>query len=186
MGSTEEKSFIWPTSRKECLNLLDFFLEECLENFGTYEDAMHENYWSIYHSRLSFAMNSKMLSPQEIVEKSLDYWHKHQEQITIAQIEGFIRQILGWREFMRGIYWAKMPDFADLNYLDHKEKLPDWFWTGETKMNCLSHSIGQSLDKAYAHHIQRLMVIGNFVLLAGCSPDEIDEWYLGVYIDALE
>jgi deoxyribodipyrimidine photolyase-related protein len=97
-----------------------------------------------------------------------------------------VRQILGWREYMRGIYWAKMPEFATLNYFNHDRKLPDWFWTGQTNMNCLSHAIGQSLKYAYAHHIQRLMVTGNFALLAGISPDQLDEWYLGIYIDAIE
>lgn len=186
MGSLEAESFIWPTSHKECEDLLSFFIEDCLEHFGTYEDAMTENSWSVYHSRLSFAMNSKMLSPEEVIEKTIAHWEQYQDRITIAQVEGFVRQILGWREFMRGIYWAHMPSFATKNFLEHKEKLPEWFWTGEVKMNCMKHSIGQSLDKAYAHHIQRLMVIGNFALLAGINPDELDEWYLGVYIDAIE
>jgi deoxyribodipyrimidine photolyase-like uncharacterized protein len=108
------------------------------------------------------------------------------DQISIAQVEGFIRQIIGWREYMRGIYWAKMPEFAELNFFGHDRKLPEWFWTGKTKMNCLSQAIGQSLDLAYAHHIQRLMVTGNFALLAGIHPDEVDQWYLGIYIDAIQ
>ena len=108
------------------------------------------------------------------------------DHAPLSAIEGFIRQILGWREYMRGIYWRNMPDYADLNFFEHKRKLPSWFWTGKTKMKCLSHSIGQSLDHAYAHHIQRLMVTGNFALLAGIDPDLVDEWYLGIYIDAIE
>ena len=87
---------------------------------------------------------------------------------------------------MRGVYWAKMPEFAEMNYFNHQAKLPEWYWTGETKMNCLKHAIGQSLEKAYAHHIQRLMVTGNFALLLGVNPDEVDEWYLGIYMDAIE
>lgn len=186
IGRVNPKAFIWATTRQESLQLLDFFVENCLENFGTFEDAMHPSYWSIYHSRLSFSMNSKLLSPLEVVNRAVKFWEDNQDRISISQIEGFVRQIIGWREYMRGIYWAKMPDYETLNYLNHNRKLPNWFWTGETKMNCLKHSIGQSLDYAYAHHIQRLMVIGNFTLLAGIHPDQVDEWYLGIYIDAIQ
>ena len=97
-----------------------------------------------------------------------------------------MRQIIGWREYMRGIYWLKMPEYATLNYFEHSEKLPTWFWTGKTKMNCLKNAIHQSLQYAYAHHIQRLMITGNFALIAGVNPDEVDAWYLGIYIDAFE
>jgi deoxyribodipyrimidine photolyase-related protein len=186
IGRVNSKAFIWATTRAESLALLDFFVENCLENFGTYEDAMHPSYWSIYHSRLSFSMNVKLISPLEVVEKAVKFWEENQDKISISQIEGFVRQIIGWREYMRGIYWAKMPDYESLNYFNHDRKLPDWFWNGQTKMNCLKHSVGQSLDFAYAHHIQRLMVIGNFTLLSGIHPDQVDEWYLGVYIDAIQ
>ena len=101
-------------------------------------------------------------------------------------MEGFIRQILGWREYMRGVYWAHMPSYASMNFFGHERKLPGWYWTGKTGMRCLQHAIGQTLDHAYAHHIQRLMVTGNFALLAGIDPAEVDAWYLGVYIDAIE
>ena len=147
---------------------------------------MTPHYWSLYHSRISFSMNVKMLSPLEVVKAAIAHWEKNQDEITIAQIEGFVRQIIGWREYMRGVYWAKMPEFAKLNYLEHNNKLPSYFWTGKTKMHCIRHSVQQSLDYAYAHHIQRLMVTGNFALLAGISPDELDDWYLGIYIDAIE
>jgi deoxyribodipyrimidine photolyase-related protein len=186
IGRVNPKAFIWATSRMEGLELLDFFVENCLELFGTYEDTMHPSYWSIYHSRLSFLMNVKLLSPLEVVQQAVSYWYQNQERISISQIEGFVRQIVGWREYMRGIYWAKMPDFEQLNYFENDRKLPDWYWTGQTKMNCLKHAIGQSLDYAYAHHIQRLMVTGNFAMLAGIHPDEVDEWYLGIYIDAIQ
>jgi len=186
IGKVNPKAFIWPTNRAESLQLLAFFVENCLENFGNFEDAMHPSYWSIYHSRLSFSLNSKLLSPLEVVNCAVKFWEDNQDRVSISQIEGFVRQIIGWREYMRGIYWAKMPDYESLNYFNQDTKLPDWFWNGETKMNCLKHSIGQSLDYAYAHHIQRLMVIGNFTLLAGIHPDEVDEWYLGVYIDAIQ
>lgn len=186
MGHLPKEGFIWPTTRAESLELLQYFVENALIHFGRYEDAMSKKDWSVYHSRLSFALNCKLLSPKEVIDTAVQYWEKNQNLITLPQIEGFVRQILGWREFMRGIYWAHMPSYSTLNALDHHTPLPDWFWTGETKMNCLRYSIGQSLEYAYAHHIQRLMVIGNFALLAGISPDELDAWYLGVYIDAIE
>lgn len=186
IGNIDAANFIWPINRKQSLALLQFFVTECLPLFGTYEDAMTPTEWSLYHSRLSFSMNTKMLSPLEVIEAAIAEWSKRQTEISFNQLEGFVRQILGWREYMRGIYWLKMPEYATLNFLEHTNKLPDWYWTGKTKMKCLSHSITQSLDYAYAHHIQRLMVTGNFALLAGVSPDEVDAWYLGIYIDALE
>lgn len=186
IGSIDVDNFNWPTSRKESLEVLDYFCEKLLIHFGDYEDALTTWDPFLFHSRLSFSMNTKMISPLEVVKKVEEYWLDHQEEISISQVEGFIRQIIGWREYMRGIYWAEMPKFAELNFFNHDRKLPGWFWTGKTKMNCLSHSIGQSLDLAYAHHIQRLMVIGNFALLAGIDPDEVDKWYLGIYIDAIQ
>ncbi len=186
IGKLDAKNFPWPINRTESLELFDYFLEECLPLFGDFQDAMAEDEWSIYHSRISFAMNSKMLSPKEVINKTIDYWRAHEKNIDISQVEGFVRQILGWREYMRGIYWAKMPEYENENQLDHKRKLPEFYWTGKTKMNCLKQSIDQSLEYAYAHHIQRLMVTGNFALLAGVKPEEVDAWYLGIYIDAIQ
>ncbi len=186
IGTVNSKNFVWPISRAQSLELLDFFVENCLPLFGTFQDAMAPNEWSIYHSRLSFSMNTKLLSPKEVVDKAIEAYFKNPGQIEYHQLEGFVRQIIGWREYMRGIYWMKMPDYATLNYFEHSEKLPQWFWTGKTKMNCLKDAIHQSLDYAYAHHIQRLMITGNFALLAGVHPDEVDAWYLGIYIDAIE
>lgn len=186
IGSIDAENFIWPVNRKQSLELLDFFIEECLPLFGTYEDAMTPNDWSLYHSRLSFSMNTKLISPLEVINRAIDEWKKRPTQIEFNQLEGFVRQIIGWREYMRGIYWLKMPEFATMNYFNHQDKLPNWYWTGDTKMKCLSHSIKQSLEYAYAHHIQRLMVTGNFALLAGVHPDEVDKWYLGIYIDAID
>lgn len=147
---------------------------------------MHTEEWYLYHSRLSFGMNTKMLSPQEVIQWAINAWENNKTAITLNQVEGFVRQILGWREYMRGIYWMKMPEFETLNFFGHDRKLPDWYWTGNTKMNCLKNAINQSLNAAYAHHIQRLIITGNFALLAGVAPHEVDFWYLGIYIDALQ
>ncbi len=186
IGTIDASNFVWPINRKQSLELLDFFLAECLHLFGSYQDAMSPNEWSLYHARISFSMNIKMISPQEVIEKAIQEWEKRPNEIEYNQLEGFVRQIIGWREYMRGIYWLKMPEYATLNFFNNQEKLPDWFWTGKTKMNCLKDAIGQSLNYAYAHHIQRLMVTGNFALLAGIHPDALDQWYLGIYIDAIE
>jgi deoxyribodipyrimidine photolyase-related protein len=186
IGSINPSNFYWPINHKQANQLLKYFTEYCLPLFGTFQDAMHTDEWSIYHSRLSFAMNSKILSPKEVVRAAIAAWERDQKSISINQLEGFLRQIIGWREYMRGIYWLKMPEFETMNYFDHQRKLPDWYWTGQTKMNCLKHSIRQSLEHAYAHHIQRLMITGNFALLAGINPDDVDFWYLGIYIDAIQ
>ena len=185
LGGINEKNFLWPTNRSQSLMLLRYFLKNCLADFGNFQDAMHTDYWSLYHSRLSFAINAKLLSPLEVVERAISQFHADDE-VEIAAVEGFIRQIVGWREFMRGVYWAKMPEYAEQNQLNHRRQLPKWFWNGKTKMNCLKHAIDQSLQYAYAHHIQRLMITGNFALLAQIHPDEVDAWYLGIYIDAIE
>ncbi|GAB4471742.1 MAG: cryptochrome/photolyase family protein [Thermoflexibacter sp.] len=186
IGNIEIDNFEWCINREQALQLLDFFVKHCLKHFGTYQDAMETNFPYLFHSRLSFAMNVKLLSPLEVVQTAIDYWKKNQCEIEIAQIEGFVRQIIGWREYMRGAYWANMPQYATLNFFEHQNPLPQFYWTGQTKMNCLKHAINQSLDKAYAHHIQRLMVTGSFANLAGVHPDYVDEWYLGIYIDAIE
>ncbi len=186
IGRVRADRFDWCVTREESLALLDHFCQYRLRLFGTYEDAMTQRDALVFHSKLSFAMNTKLISPLEVVQKTIQYWEAHQDTITISQIEGFVRQIIGWREYMRGVYWAQMPGYALLNYFEHKAPLPSWFWTGKTKMNCLSNCINNSLDNAYAHHIQRLMITGSFSLLLGVSPDELDEWYLGIYMDAIE
>ena len=186
IGEVDAKNFGWPTSREESLETLNYFIEELLPLFGDFQDAMTTNSWSVYHSRLSFSLNTKMLHPKEVVDAAINHWQKNKYAIDISQVEGFVRQIIGWREYMRGVYWAQMPNYATLNFFENKNPLPNWFWSGETKMNCLKQSIKQSLKYSYAHHIQRLMVTGNFALLAGLNPDEIDQWYLGIYIDAIE
>lgn len=186
MGSVQAEAFPWPTSRGESLELLDYFCDELLPHFGDYQDAMHTREPFLFHSRLSFALNAKLLSPREVIEKVEETFRENSDTIHISQAEGFIRQILGWREYMRGIYWMEMPGYASRNELENENDLPDFYWTGETKMQCLKSAIDQSLSEAYAHHIQRLMVTGNFALLIQAHPDQVDAWYLGVYIDALQ
>jgi deoxyribodipyrimidine photolyase-related protein len=185
IGNVNSRQFVWPVTREQSLELLDYFCTHCLKLFGTFQDAMAPGEWSIYHSRLSFALNIKLLSPSEVIDCAVKAYNDNPSGIAFHQLEGFVRQIIGWREYMRGIYWLKMPEYETLNYFNHTSPLPQWFWTGQTRMNCLKNAIGQSLDYAYAHHIQRLMLTGNFALLAGVHPDEVDAWYLGIYIDAL-
>ncbi|HBK83345.1 MAG TPA: cryptochrome/photolyase family protein, partial [Flavobacterium sp.] len=185
-GTIDAENFNWPTNRIECLEQLTFFCENLLVHFGDYEDAMHTHEKFLFHSRLSFAMNTKMLAPQEVVDKVIVYYFDNKDTISISQVEGFVRQILGWREYIRGIYWKEMPLYSKLNILENYNKLPHFYWSGKTNMNCMQKAISQSLNEAYAHHIQRLMIIGNFSLLTQLHPDEVDAWYLGVYIDAIE
>ncbi len=186
IGSVDAAHFSWPLTRAEALDLLEYFCAHLLPLFGTYQDALMPGQWALYHSRLSFAMNVKLIGPLEVCRAVEAAWRADPKGIGIAQAEGFIRQIIGWREYMRGVYWARMPRFAELNFFGHDRKLPAWYWTGDTRMACLHDAITGSLANAYAHHIQRLMVTGNFALLAGVHPDEVDRWYLGIYIDALE
>lgn len=186
MGRFETKTFQYPITRKQGLEQLKYFCEELLIHFGDYQDAMHTNETYLFHSRLSFAMNLKLISPKDVVTTVLNYYHGHQKDIDISQVEGFVRQVIGWREYMRGMYWMRMPEFKLENALQNKNPLADFFWTGNTKMNCLKHTVSNSLDNGYAHHIQRLMVTGNYALLTQTDPDAVDAWYLGVYVDAVE
>lgn len=185
-GEINERAFLWPINRQQAQDLLQFFLTHCLANFGRYQDALTPADWSLYHSRLSFALNTKMLHPLMVVRQAVAYWEQHQSTITIAQVEGFVRQIIGWREYVRAIYWHHMPAYKTQNFFQFKRQLPAYFWHGQTKLRCVQHAIKQSLEHAYAHHIQRLMVTGNFCLLTEIAPDEVDAWYLGIYIDAIE
>ena len=184
-GQSEE-TLLWPIDRGQSLQMLDDFIDHHLPHFGTYQDAMAVDHWSLFHSRLSFSLNTKMIHPYEIVERAVHAWGKNKKTIRLQQVEGFVRQIIGWREYMRGVYWAHMPEYSTLNFFDHSTPLPHYYWDGDTRMGCMRSAIGQSLEKAYAHHIQRLMITGNFALLAGIDPDAVDAWYLGVYIDAIE
>lgn len=185
-GRIRPDQLIWPTTRPQALMLLKAFVRDGLQQFGTYQDAMTTQSAFLFHSRLSFALNTKMLHPLEVIESAVRIWKEQKPKIKIQQIEGFVRQILGWREYMRGVYWALMPEIAGTNFFDHAAALPNYYWTAETRMRCMQQSLNQSLEHAYAHHIQRLMITGNFALLAGVHPDEVDQWYLGVYIDAIQ
>ncbi len=183
-GAPAEQAYRWPTNRIQALKDLDHFITYRLPYFGDFQDALTLHAWRLFHSFLSFALNTKMLHPLEVVERAEAAYHSGHAPLTA--VEGFIRQILGWREYIRGVYWSQMPGYDLQNFLSNTRDLPTWFWTGETKMQCLSVTIKQSLEHAYAHHIQRLMITGNFALLAGLNPNQVHQWYLGIYIDAFE
>lgn len=183
-GQPNAADFAWPLNRDEALEQLDRFVSHALPHFGQFQDAMSFKAWRLFHSLLSFAMNSKMLDPRTVIERVEAAWRDG--AVPLASAEGYIRQILGWREYVRGVYWHRMPGYDRLNAFNHATPLPHWFWSGETRMRCMAAAIGQSLEHAHSHHINRLMVIGNFSLLAGLSPYELHQWYLGVYIDAFE
>ncbi|MFT5421140.1 MAG: deoxyribodipyrimidine photolyase-related protein [Candidatus Endobugula sp.] len=182
-------TLLWPSSRTQSLQLLAHFCRHCLPMFGRFQDAMtrqHPNQWTLYHSRISFSLNSKMLHPREVIAAAIHAYENSADLITLPQIEGFVRQILGWREYVRCVYWMNMPNYSQCNELNATRDLPQYFWDGDTKMECVKRAIDQSLTYAYAHHIQRLMITGNFCLLTGIHPDQVDAWYLGVYVDAIE
>ncbi len=186
----------WPVTHDQALMLLEYFCTHCLPRFGRFQDAMThraDDHWGLYHSRLSFALNSKLIHPKLVIDRVVHAYEQSNQTgagqnavIDIAQAEGFVRQVLGWREYVRGIYWTQMPAYAGRNELQANRTLPAYFWSGETRMACMRHALTQSLDNAYAHHIQRLMVTGNFCLVTGIEPDQVDAWYLGVYVDAIE
>jgi deoxyribodipyrimidine photolyase-related protein len=180
----DANGFGWPVQRQEALNVLDDFIKNRLPQFGHYQDAMWAHEPWLFHSHLASALNLKLLSAQEVVAAAQEAYYK--AGAPIAAVEGFIRQILGWREYVRGIYWLNMPQYLELNHLDAKESLPKFFWDGKTSMHCLSQTITQSLQTGYAHHIQRLMVTGLYSLLLGVRPQEVHAWYLSMYVDAVE
>ncbi len=177
-------SFAWPVSRVQALEALRRFIDERLYLFGPYEDAMWPGEPWLYHSHLSAALNLKLLGAREVIQAAEEAYHAG--RISLQSAEGFIRQILGWREYVRGIYWTQMPQYQDKNALGATLDLPSFYWTGETEMACLHEVITQTLEFGYAHHIQRLMVAGLFALLFGVDPRQTHEWYLAVYVDAVE
>ena len=178
------QSFGWPITREQALLALQAFIKERLPLFGQYEDAMWSGEAWLYHSHLSCALNLKLLNPREVVQAAEDAHRTG--HAPLAAVEGFIRQILGWREYVRGIYWTQMPEYLERNALGAQADLPAWYWTGDTDMACLKDAIGQTLELGYAHHIQRLMVTGLYALLLGVKPQAVHAWYLSVYVDAVE
>lgn len=182
LGAADD--FFYAVTREGALESLDYFVKNALEKFGDYQDAMVGGEAFLFHSILSPYLNAGLLSPLEICETIEVAYAAGNAPLNAA--EGYIRQIIGWREYVRGIYWAQMPGYELENFLDAKLDLPEFYWTGETDMRCLSQSISQTLEHAYAHHIQRLMITGNFALLIGADPFAVHEWYLAVYIDAFE
>ena len=180
----ELAKFNWPVDRGQALQALQHFVAERLPLFGAYQDAMWSGEPFLYHALLASALNLKLLSPREVIGAAVDAYARG--EAPLPAVEGFVRQILGWREFIRGVYWLDMPGLKSANHFGHAMPLPPWYWTGATRMNCMRQSIGQTLAQGYAHHIQRLMVTGNFGLLAGVLPEALCDWYLAVYVDAVE
>ena len=176
--------FEWAASRSDALKALDHFIEHCLPEFGTYQDAMRSGEPFLNHGLISPYLNVGLLDPMEVCRAAEHAFLDGQVPLNAA--EGFIRQIIGWREYVRGIYWLRMPDYAGTNHLAAERDLPWFYWSGKTRMNCLANAIGDTQRHAYAHHIQRLMITGNFALLASIEPRQVEAWYLAVYIDAFD
>ena len=176
--------FDYPVTRQQGLDALHDFVEHRLAGFGPYQDAMASGEPYLFHSRLSAAMNLHLIHPREVVEAVID--PVANKDVELNSVEGFVRQVIGWREFVRGIYWTQMPDYAQMNYLDADLPMPAFMWTGETEMNCLKQSVGQLIDHAYAHHIQRLMVLGLYAMLLGVKPYDVHRWHISMYADAID
>ena len=176
--------FDWPVTPQQARKALADFVENRLPLYGQYQDAMWTDSPWLYHARLSSSMNLKLLDPREVCQAAIAA-HDN-DTAPLAAVEGFVRQILGWREYVRGLYWLKMPSYLEMNALGAEQDLPKFYWNGETEFTCLSDSLGQTLKYGYAHHIQRLMVTGLFSMMYGVEPKQIHEWYLAIYIDAIE
>ncbi len=179
----DTRHFAWAVTPAQAEDALVDFVRHRLPEFGRWQDAMWQGEPFLWHSLLSSVMNLKLIDPRRIIDATLAAYEAG--HVPIAAAEGFIRQILGWREFVRGIYWRQMPFLATANQYDHRTPLPSWFWTGDTHAACLRDCICQTMDHGYAHHIQRLMITGNFALIAGLEPRQVADWYLAVYVDAV-
>jgi deoxyribodipyrimidine photolyase-related protein len=177
-------SFALPVTAAEARALLADFVAERLPRFGTYQDAMLEGADFLYHSRLSTSLNCGLLTALEVCQAAEAAWRRGEVPLNAA--EGFIRQMIGWREYIRGMYWLEMPSLSQVNFFGNTRDLPDFYWSGATDMACCADSVRNTRDNAYAHHIQRLMVLGNFAMLAGIDPAQVADWYLVVYADAYE
>ena len=178
------ENFNWATTHKDAWNQMLEFFDTYFKNYGSFQDAMKSNEPFMFHSLLSAYLNSGLLDPMDCIEEAECRYRNNEAPLNSA--EGFIRQIIGWREFIRGIYWSNMPHYKELNFFNNTNKLPSFFWDGNTKMHCIADVVDTTKKNAYAHHIQRLMVTGNFAMLSGISPSDICDWYLSVYIDAYE
>lgn len=180
----EINTFNWAINRSDALKALDHFIEKSLPNFGDYQDIMRAGEAYLFHSVISPYLNLGLLNPLEVCRAAVKAFEVNLAPINC--VEGFLRQVLGWREYIRGIYWLKMPGYRESNYFEAQRPLPDLYWTGRTKLKCMAEVINSACQNAYAHHIQRLMITGNFALLAGIKPTAVEEWYLIVYADAFE
>ena len=178
------KQFIWPVTPKQAEQALDQFIKDCLPTFGRFQDAMWTDEPTLFHSLLGSPINLRLLDPRKVIRAAEKAYHE--DRAPLPAVEGFIRQILGWREYVRGIYHLRMPEYRELNFLEADRALPDFFWTGKTDMACMRASLTQVLDTGYGHHIQRLMVVGLYSLLHGVRPGEINDWFLANYVDAVD
>lgn len=176
--------WIWPVTREQALESLNDFIAHRLAFFGDYQDAMWTGETTLYHSLISVPLNLKLLNPREVIASAVEAYEEGHAPINA--VEGFVRQIIGWREFIRGVYFFEGPDYVERNSLDQHGSLPDFYWTGDTDMRCMHESIEGVLDLGYAHHISRLMVTGNFAMIAGIDPGAVNDWYLGMYADGVE
>ena len=181
-GSLER--FGWPVTRADAMRLLDHFIATRLADFGRWQDAMLADHDTMFHALVAPALNLGLLDPVEVCRKVEAAYRRGDAPLAAA--EGFVRQVIGWREYIRGMYWLMMPDLATANALDATRDLPDFWWTGETRMRCIAQTVRATRDNAYAHHIQRLMIMGNFALIAGLDPQQVAAWFLAVYADAYE
>lgn len=180
----EATPFHWAVTREQALQVLDHFIDTRLETFGPYQDAMVTGEDTMWHALLSPYLNLGLLQPQEVIEAVEQAYHE--QDLPINSVEGFIRQVMGWREYMRGLYWHVDEAYFQRNWFDHDRPLPDFFWTGKTDMNCLHQVIDQIRRTGYGHHIQRLMILGNFALISGLQPQEVETWFHAAFIDAYD
>ena len=176
--------FNFAVNREEALTAFKQFIDQRLMHFGDFQDAMIEGEPFVFHSHISLYLNCGLLLPMECVKAVIEAYNY--KKAPLNAVEGFIRQIIGWREYVRGVYWMKMPEYKNNNYFGAVKNLPDFYWTAKTKMNCLKQCVKETKENAYAHHIQRLMVLGNFALITGISPTQVNEWFLSVFVDAYE
>jgi deoxyribodipyrimidine photolyase-related protein len=176
--------FIWPVTPQQAEDALDQFIEECLPTFGRFQDAMWTDEYTLFHSLLGSPINLHLLDPRKVIKAAENAYLE--DRAPLPAVEGFIRQILGWREYVRGIYQLRMPQYREMNFLKADRSLPDFFWSGDTEMACMRSCLKQVLKTGYGHHIQRLMVIGLYSLLHGVRPGEINDWFLANYVDAVD